>query len=94
MAAVAAAVRPASGALPDADAPSVTLTLAPAAAAAVRAAGGVLLRVLCKVYYCQQDDVCLFEQVCPEVRSHHTYICNIDTLVHLHHANICAVPGC
>ena len=61
-------VRPASGSLPDTAAPSVTLTVSPSAAAATAAAAAgqaqqLLLRVLAKVYYCQQNDVCLFEQV-------------------------------
>ncbi|PNW74118.1 hypothetical protein CHLRE_13g586050v5 [Chlamydomonas reinhardtii] len=69
----AVTVRPASGSLPDTAAPSVTLTVSPSAAAATAATGAagqaqqLLLRVLAKVYYCQQNDVCLFEQICFEV---------------------------
>ncbi|GLC49396.1 hypothetical protein PLESTB_000214800 [Pleodorina starrii] len=66
----AVVVRPASGQLPDTAAPSVTLAVSPSAAAAGSGGGGggrLLLRVLAKVYYCQQNDVCLFEQICFEV---------------------------
>ncbi|KAG2497240.1 hypothetical protein HYH03_004827 [Edaphochlamys debaryana] len=67
-AATAVSLRPSSGELPDTAAPAVTITLAPAAAAAAAAAGTeLLLRVFAKVYYCQQNDVCLFDQVCFEV---------------------------
>ncbi|KAG2443188.1 hypothetical protein HYH02_009265 [Chlamydomonas schloesseri] len=72
----AVSVRPASGPLPDTSAPSVTLTVSASAAAAAAAAMSgapqqqqqkLLLRVLAKVYYCQQNDVCLFEQICFEI---------------------------
>ncbi|PNH05466.1 NHL repeat-containing protein 2, partial [Tetrabaena socialis] len=64
----AVAVRPASGRLPDEANPSVRLTVVPTAAAAAADGGGrLVLRLLAKVYYCQEDDVCLFEQVCFEV---------------------------
>lgn len=59
-------VQPSSGQLPDTAAPSVTMTVSRTATAAV-AGGQLLLRVLVKVYYCQQNDVCLFERICYEV---------------------------
>ncbi|KXZ45018.1 hypothetical protein GPECTOR_59g625 [Gonium pectorale] len=62
----AVTVRPSSGALPDTASPSVTLAVTPAAAAA-SSGGRLVLRLLAKVYYCQQNDVCLFEQICFEV---------------------------
>ncbi|EFJ50214.1 hypothetical protein VOLCADRAFT_80356 [Volvox carteri f. nagariensis] len=69
--ATATVVRPASGQLPDSVAPSVTLSVSPAAAPRAQSPPGgydrLLLRVLAKVYYCQQNDVCLFEQICFEV---------------------------
>ncbi|GFR49200.1 hypothetical protein Agub_g11225 [Astrephomene gubernaculifera] len=64
------AVSPASGLLPDTAAPSVTLTVQPTTAFPALTATPrppLLLRVLSKVYYCQLNDVCLFEQVCFEV---------------------------
>lgn len=62
----AVSVRPASGSLPDTAEPSVQLEVSPTATGAA-GGGRLLLRLLARVYYCRQNDVCLYEQVAFEV---------------------------
>lgn len=66
-AAAAVEVSPARGMLQEGGGGAVLATLAVRRRAGGALAPGAVLRVLSKVYFCQQDDACLFEEVVFEV---------------------------
>lgn len=66
-AAAAVEVSPARGALQEGGGGAVSATLAVRRRPGGALAPGAVLRVLSKVYFCQQDDACLFEEVVFEV---------------------------